>query len=207
MINEQIRELGLHELTRINLKNEDLGKFKTLLMDYKFNNRYTDDTYVWLTDVLALKAANSGNFGVGCILIDINGNVVVQGHNEVFYPYFRSDRHGEMVVMDKFEDTYREFTRLEDYTLYTSLEPCPMCLARLILSGLNKVLYAAPDIEGGMVHRIKDLPKLWIDLGDGQSFIQAGCSQELINIATEIFFFNVEELNEKLKNRKALKQT
>jgi tRNA(Arg) A34 adenosine deaminase TadA len=205
MTKEKIREFGIRELTKIDPKNEGVGKFKTQLMDYQFNNQYADDRYVWLTDVLALKAIDLGNFGIGCILIDINSNVVVQGHNEVFNPYFRSDRHAEMVVMDKFEDTYREFTRLEDYTLYTSLESCPMCLTRMILSGVNKVLYAAPDIESGMVHRIKDLPKFWIEFGDRQGFFQADCSQGLINIATEIFLFNVDELNEKLKNRKALK--
>lgn len=205
MIKEKIREFGIRELTKIDPKNERVGKFKTQLIDYQFNNQYADDRYIWLTDVLALRAVDSGNFGIGCILIGINGNVVVQGYNEVFNPYFRSDRHAEMVVMDKFEDTYREFTMLEDYTLYSSLESCPMCLARMIISGINKVLYAAPDMEGGMVHKIKDLPRFWVELGDGQIFSQADCSQELINIATEIFLFNVDELNEKIKNRKALR--
>ncbi|MDL5503021.1 MAG: nucleoside deaminase, partial [Candidatus Methanoperedens sp.] len=110
------------------------------LLDYKFNDACPDDKYVWLKNVLALKGVDSGNFGVGCILVDFHGNVVVQGHNEVFNPYFRSDRHAEMVVMDEFEDTHRDIPMIQGFTLYTSLESCPMCFVRLITSGVNKVL-------------------------------------------------------------------
>ncbi|VVB91793.1 tRNA-specific adenosine deaminase [uncultured archaeon] len=203
MTNEQIRESGLRELAKISPKNRDTDKFKSRLMEYKFNNADPDDGYIWLADILALGAMNSGNFGVGCVLTDVNGNVVVRGHNEVFNPYFRSDRHGEMVVMDEFEDAHQNILNLEGFTLYTSLESCPMCLIRLITSGVSRVLHAAPDIEGGMVHKMKNLPQFWIDLVEGQVYSQAECSQELINIANEIFLYNADELKEKLKNRKA----
>ncbi len=86
-------------------------------------------------------------------------------------------------------------------TLYTSLEPCPMCMARLITSAVNRVLYAAPDMTGGMVHRIEDMPPFWIELGEGKVFSHARSSQELINAANEIFLLNLDELFEKLKNR------
>lgn len=202
MINEQIRGLGLRELAKIDPKNKDTSKFKARLTEYKFNNKYPDDSYIWLTDILALKAIDSGNFGVGCILTDVNGNVVAYGHNEVFNPYFRSDRHGEMVVMDEFEDTHQNITELEGFTLYTSLESCPMCLIRLITSGIKRILHAAPDMEGGMVHKMKYLPGFWIELIGRQVFSQAECSQELIDTAAEIFLYNADELKEKIKERK-----
>jgi cytosine deaminase len=201
MTDEQIRELGLQGLVKIDPENESIGKWKTWLKNYRFDHEYPDDSYIWLTDVLALVAVNSGNFGIGSVLIDGSGGVVVQGHNELFNPYFRSDRHGEMVVMDKFEDTHRDATKLEGYALYTSLEPCPMCMTRLMTSVVNRVLYAAPDMAGGMVHRMEDLPPCWIELGAGKVFAQGECSQELINAANEIFLLNLDRLFEKLKNR------
>lgn len=203
MTNEQIRELGLSELAKIDPKDRGTSKLKARLTEYKFNNEYPDDGYIWLADILALRAVDSGNFGVGCILTDVNGNVVVHGHNEVFNPYFRSDRHGEMVAMDEFEDTHQNITELEDFTLYTSLESCPMCLTRMITSGVKRVLHAASDMEGGMVHKMNYLPEFWIELVDGQVFSQAECSKELIDIAAEIFLYNADELKEKIKNRKA----
>lgn len=191
--------MGLQQLATIDPKSIDIGKWKTWLTNYEFNDRHPDDRYVWLTCVLALKAVDTGNFGVGCILIDCGGNIVVWAHNKVFNPYFRSDRHAEMVVMDKLEDTNRKINKLTNYILYTSLESCPMCLARLITSGANTVLYAAPDITGGMVHKMKDLPPIWIELAKRQVFSQAKCSQDLINAANQIFLLNADELNEKLK--------
>jgi tRNA(Arg) A34 adenosine deaminase TadA len=204
MTNEQVRASGLRELAKISPKNRDIDKFKSRLMEYKFDNAYPDDGYIWLADILALVAVNSGNFGVGCVLTDVNGNVIVQGHNEVFNPYFRSDRHGEMVVMNEFEDAHQNVLNLKGFTLYTSLESCPMCLIRMITSGISRILHAAPDMEGGMVHKMKHLPQFWIDLIAGQVYSQAKCSQELIDIANEIFLYNADELKEKLKNRKAL---
>jgi len=48
---------------------------KTYLLDYEFNGDCPDDKYIWLTNVLALKAVDSGNFGVGCILVDGRGTL------------------------------------------------------------------------------------------------------------------------------------
>ena len=200
MTDEQIIELGLQELGQIDPETDHTEKWKTKLMDYQFNHEYPDDSYIWLTNVMALRAVDCGSFGIGCVLTDGSGNVVVHGHNEIFNPYFRSDRHGEMVVMDKFEDTCRGLIELGGYTLYSSLEPCPMCLVRLISSTVDKVFYAAPDISGGMVHVMKNLPPFWTELGEGMVFSQAKCSRELIRSANDIFLLNAYELIEKLKN-------
>jgi tRNA(Arg) A34 adenosine deaminase TadA len=203
MNNENIKESGLKELEKIGSGKEKINTLKTWLLDYKFNDIYPDDEYVWLTNVLALKGVDSGNFGVGCILVDVHGNVVVQGHNEVFHPFFRSDRHAEMVVMDEFEDTHHDISMMKGYTLYTSLESCPMCFVRLITSGVYKVLHASPDMTGGMVREMKNLPKFWLDLYEGKVFSQANCSRELINTANDIFLLNVDELIGKIKNMHA----
>lgn len=200
MIDEEIISSGKKELEKIGFKNKEVRRWKNMLLDYKFDNEYQDDKYIWLTNILALKGVDSGNFGVGSILVDNSGSIIAQGHNEVFNPYFRSDRHAEMVVMDEFEDMNRNFIYREDLILYTSLESCPMCMVRLITSGVRKILHAAPDIEGGMVHVSRNVPQFWNDLCEGKTFSQAQCSQEMINAAGEIFRLNVEELIQKIKN-------
>ena len=198
---EKVRQIGLRQLELIDSQSADVEKWKTSLMQYQFNDQYLDDGYAWLTSVLALVAIDADNFGVGAILVDGDGCVVYHAHNEVFNPYFRSDRHAEMVVMDKFENTHRDLTKLDGYAIYTSLESCPMCLSRLITSGIKKVLYVAPDVTGGMVHKMRDLPPVWTQLAKRQTFAQAKCSDELISAASQIFLLNVDELNRKLKNR------
>ena len=72
--------------------------------------------------------------------------------------------------------------------LYTSVEPCPMCLARIINTGIKKVYYVAPDETGGMSARVDALPPFWRDLAKKQSFQQINCSPLLREIALRLFF-------------------
>ncbi|AKB25280.1 tRNA-specific adenosine-34 deaminase [Methanosarcina sp. MTP4] len=198
---QEIRELGSKLLGKIDSRNEKVMNWKRWLAEYGFQPEYQDDPYVWLTDVLALKSVDSGNYGVGSILVDEEGKVIALGHNLVYSPYFRSDLHGEMVVVNQFEKEHPEITTLEGYTLYTSLESCPMCLIRLISSGINRILYAAADSIAGMVNSIDMLPPLWKDLSERQVFSKARCTEELSSAATEIMLINAEELLEILEKR------
>jgi len=204
MQEKYIRKKGELLIESMRPKNNDENDKRKWLLDYIFSVNHADDCYAWLSCVLALKASIAGNFGIGCVLIDKDGNVIIEGHNEVFNPYFRSDRHGEMVVINSFEDKYKGKINLKNYTLYSSLESCPMCLTRLITSGISKVSYVAPDLTGGMVHRIKYLPEVWQQLSEGQLFDRANCSDDLTNISFQIFLLNASELNEKIKNRAIL---
>ena len=111
------------------------------------------DKYVIASIEEALAAAREGNFGVGAVIVDPQGEIVERGHNHVFHPHFRSDIHAEMDTMNKFEDNNQDVTSMRDYMLFTSLEPCPMCLTRLITSGIGKVYQAAPDVENAYNQR------------------------------------------------------
>src|SRR5262249_18495906 len=162
------------------------------LVSYRPDPKHTDDSYAWLTCALALQGVATGNFGVGAILVDDGGNqILAQGHNEIFNPRFRSDRHAEMVVMDCCENTTSEPI---GGTLYTSVEPCPMCLVRLSSSAVRRVFYVAPDLSGGMVSRLDALPPFWTQMAQGKVFGQARCSADLIRAANDILLLNLEEL-------------
>ena len=149
-----------------------------------------------------LKSVNSGNYGVGSILVSAGGEIAAMGHNLVYSPYFRSDLHAEMVTVNYFEKENPQITTLKEYALYTSLESCPMCLVRLISAGINRVFYVSPDPIGGMVNSISLLPPLWKDLSAPQAFTEARCSEELSNAVTEIMLINANELLEILRKRR-----
>jgi cytosine deaminase len=196
---ELLREIG----SRSGFKDKDIVYWKNWLHEYRFLPGCPDDPYAWLSVVLALKSVDSENYGVGSILIDESGKVVSMGHNLVYSPSFRSDLHAEMIVLNLFEDEHPEITTLEGYALYTSLESCPMCLVRLISSGINTVLHVSPDPRAGMVGMINFLPPLWKELSTRQVFLKAVCSEELSKAALEIMLINAEELLEILRKRSA----
>jgi tRNA(adenine34) deaminase len=134
----------------------------------------------------ALAAATKGNYGVGAVLLDPEGQIVAKGQNQVFTPRFRSDLHAEMVTMNAFELQHPDIGNLWGYTLMCSLEPCPMCLARLLIAGVGTVKFLAEDDNGGMVRRIAQMSVAWTRLAQRQTFQQAAVSEGLRQFATDV---------------------
>lgn len=48
--------------------------------------------------------------------------------------------------------------RMQDCTLYVTLEPCPMCAGAMVMSRLGKCVYGAPDPQKGCCGSVYDLP-------------------------------------------------
>jgi cytosine deaminase len=178
--------------------------FRRQLDDYEFKEELKDDVPAWLTCVLALKAVECGNLGVGSIILDDRDNLIAVGYNQVFSPYFRSDGHAEMIAMDAFEKENKNIARMTAYRLYTSLESCPMCMTRLIVSGIRNIVHVTDDPYGGMVHLAAKLPPVWLELIESQSFESAACSSELKTVASEIFTATREERDALLFKRRGL---
>lgn len=149
----------------------------------------------------ALRAAASGNYGVGAALVDPQGKVIAKGRNQVFSPMFRSDLHAEMVVMNEFEQKFPEVENMRGYTLVSSLEPCPMCVARLLMAGVETVKFLCYDKLGGMTRHLENLPLAWKRLGERQEYQVADVCDELRRFATDVFLLNLDPLRRKLLER------
>ncbi len=153
------------------------------------------DRFVRIAIEQAFLGANLGNFAVGAVITDKNGRVIQRGHSRVLRPYLRTDMHAEMHAVGCLEERYRFRSqqavneKLKGSKLFSSLEPCPMCLSRLILSGVSEVYYAADELKGGMVHLVQQMPEIWQQIaGDrGKVFAKADCSPELESFARELF--------------------
>ena len=161
------------------------------------------DLYALASIEEAMMAAREGNLGVGVVLVNPESQIVSRGHNRTFFPYFRSDLHAEMDAMTKFEERFRQVTNMRDYTLFSSLEPCPMCTTRLITSGVGKVFYAAADDQAGMVSRLGSLAPVWIEFAKSQVFSKAQCSGEMQDLAFQIFLATIDGYLKKLAERRS----
>lgn len=149
----------------------------------------------------ALAAAKEGNYGVGAVLVDPKGQIVARGQNSVFFPRFRSDLHAEMVVLNAFEERHPHSEHMRGYTLLCSLEPCPMCLARLLVAGVQTVKFLARDGLGGMVDDRRSFPEAWQRLWQRQEFVPADVSDELRRFALDVFLLNLEACRQRLWSR------
>ncbi len=94
----------------------------------------------------AQKAEAIGEVPIGAILV-MNGEVIAKAHN-LRETEQRSIAHAEMLVIDKACKKLGTW-RLENTTLYVTLEPCPMCAGGIILARIPKVVYGARDPKGG----------------------------------------------------------
>lgn len=192
-------------LSKLDLTSSDHEAFKNSLMYYQIQPEHSDDYFAWVSAIWALQAIVNNNFGIGCVLVN-EKKIISEGHNHVFTPFFRSDRHAEMVVLNKFENEIKKNRTksicIDEYTLYTSLEPCPMCSTRIITSGIGNIKYTVEDDIGGFTRTIDKLPEAWLKLMNKpykQLFQKADCSSELTIISSKIFFHNAEKLNTKLR--------
>jgi tRNA(Arg) A34 adenosine deaminase TadA len=120
--------------------------WKQTVNEYKARDTFDDDVAAHRACQLAATASTLGTYAVGAVLLDDNGRVLSEGHNETFINGFRSDLHAEMVVLNKFETEHQNSIKPSTLTLVSSLEPCPMCTARLIYAGI--VTFAPTHMPG-----------------------------------------------------------
>jgi len=99
--------------------------------------------YMNLALDLAQEAAKDGEAPVGCVIIDANGAVIGRGRN-------RREKeksalaHAEIEAIGEACKAIGDW-RLDECSLYVTLEPCPMCAGAIIMSRIHKVFYGARD--------------------------------------------------------------
>ncbi|MGB0467664.1 MAG: nucleoside deaminase [Pontibacterium sp.] len=135
---------------------------------------------------LAIEAIGHRSYGVGAVLLDAEGAILAEAYNRVFDGAFQPAAHAEMETLDTFEARYPDYGDRSELTLVVSLEPCPMCLCRILLTGIGRVRYLCADPEGGMAHRIYHLPAAWRDLSSLVHISEADVSPELRSFAADL---------------------
>jgi len=64
--------------------------------------------------------------------------------------------HAEMIALTQAAAALDSW-RLEDCTLYVTLEPCPMCAGAIVLARVPRVVYGAADPKAGAVESLYQL--------------------------------------------------
>ena len=102
----------------------------------------------------AWRAFQNGSVPIGAIITDGAGNVIISGRNERWEKRYPNKRtaHAEMYCVRNLD--IEKYPDLSEYHLYTTMEPCPMCMGTIVMGGMRKVHVAAKDKYCGALHYI-----------------------------------------------------
>ncbi len=116
----------------------------------------SDSDYMRLALGLAARAAAGGEVPVGALVVR-DGMVIGEGWNQ---PIGLSDptAHAEILALRAAAARDANY-RLNDATLYVTLEPCAMCLGAVLNARISRVVFGAWDAKAGACGSVVDLPR------------------------------------------------
>ena len=105
-------------------------------------------------------ARAAGEVPVGAVLV-ADGEIVGRGHNASLALHDPS-AHAEVLAMRDAADRLQNY-RLVGTTLYSTVEPCLMCLGTAIHARVTRLVFGATDLKVGAVGRLETLRALGAD--------------------------------------------
>ena len=126
---------------------------------------------------LALESEHAGEVQVGAVVV-LEGNVIGRGRNS---PVARNDptAHAEILALREAAAHIGNY-RLENATLYVTLEPCVMCAGALVAARLRRLVFGARDLRFGAVRskfRLADAEVLNHRLEVTEGVLGASCAE------------------------------
>lgn len=106
--------------------------------------------YMKIAKEAAEKGINLNEGGpFGAVITDKEGNIISTGNNQVIKSKDPT-AHAEIIAIRNACKKINSYD-LSDYILYTSCEPCPMCLSAIIWSNIKEVYYACTRIDASNI--------------------------------------------------------
>jgi tRNA(adenine34) deaminase len=103
---------------------------------------------------LARAAGRRGEVPVGAVAVR-QGKVLAAGSNQVERRQDAS-AHAELLVLRRASARLGSW-RLDGITLYSTLEPCPMCAGAILLARISRCVYGADDPRKGAFRSVYDV--------------------------------------------------
>ena len=103
---------------------------------------------------LAQEAAAHGEVPVGCVIVR-EGQIVGRGRNRREEKQHTSS-HAEMEAIRQANEALGTW-RLDDCTLYVTLEPCPMCAGAIVQARIPRVVVGSMNPKAGCAGSVMNL--------------------------------------------------
>jgi tRNA(adenine34) deaminase len=153
--------------------------------DYKYMQMAVDE---------AMKAQALGEVPIGAIIVHDN-EVIARAHN-LRETTQNAVTHAELSAIQDACNVLGSW-RLEETTLYVTLEPCPMCAGAILQSRIPRVVYGARDPKGGCVdslYRLLNDPRFNHECEVTEGVLGNECGEMLTS-----FFKDIRERKKKAK--------
>ena len=108
----------------------------------------------WMGAALEAALQSGEDVPVGCVLVK-DGKLLSSAHN-LREQTNDPTAHAEIVAIREASRLLNSW-RLEGVTLYTTLEPCPMCAEAILQSRIAKVIFGAYDPRSGALGSVFNL--------------------------------------------------
>ncbi|NHC43144.1 nucleoside deaminase [Bacillus sp. MM2020_1] len=136
----------------------------------------------------AKKAEERSEVPIGAVIV-MEGKIVARAYN-LRENEQNAIAHAELLAIDQACKDIGSW-RLEESTLYVTLEPCPMCAGAIILARVKRVVFGAADPKGGCCGTLMNL------LGDErfnhQSEVTSGVLEKECGQMLSDFFRGIRE--------------
>lgn len=99
----------------------------------------TEQTFMQLAIQCACEGIKNGGGPFGAVIVDDNNVVIGVGYNQVVNTHDPT-AHAEIVCIQNACKTLQSYS-LKECTIYTTCEPCSMCLSALYWARIKKVVY------------------------------------------------------------------
>lgn len=157
-----------------------------------------DQYYMQQALAEAQKAAALGEVPIGAVIV-YNDEIIARAHN-LRETTQNALTHAESMAIQEACKKIGSW-RLEETTLYVTLEPCPMCAGAILQSRVPRVVYGARDIKAGCVdslYRLLNDPRFNHECDVTEGVLADECGQ----ILTDFF----RALRERKKQEKLLRK-
>ena len=141
----------------------------------------------------AKKAYALGEVPIGCVIV-YEGKIIGRGYNRR-----NTDKntlaHAEITAINRASKKMGDW-RLEDCTLYVTLEPCQMCAGAIVQSRITNVVMGCMNPKagcGGSVLNILEMPEFNHQVNVTRGVMEEECSQILQDFFKELRIRNKEE--------------
>jgi tRNA(adenine34) deaminase len=133
---------------------------------------------------LAQKAWDRGEVPVGAVLVDANQQILGSGYNQMIQQH-NPCAHAEIIALQAAGSVVQNY-RLNQTTLYVTLEPCCMCAGAMVHARLQRLVFGAYDLKTGAAGSVFDL--LAGDKLNHRVAVEGGCLAEPCGELLKIFF-------------------